>query len=62
MALSLKIHPRETYDEMVNRLPDLACYQESLSEENLLKIEEGIRDIRQEKTRTLDEIAGKLGS
>jgi hypothetical protein len=58
---SLKLHPRETYDEVVNRLLDTTCDQEPLSEKTLEKIEEGIRDIRQGKTRTLDEIAGELG-
>jgi predicted transcriptional regulator len=58
---SLKTHPRETYDEVVSRLLDMACDQEPLSEETLQKIEEGIRDIRQGKTRTLDEVAKELG-
>jgi hypothetical protein len=59
--LSLKTHPRKTYDQVVNRLLDMACDQEPLSEETLQKIEEGIRDIRQGNTRTLDEIAQELG-
>jgi hypothetical protein len=54
--------PVRPIGKIVNRLLNLACDQESLSEKNLLKIDEGIRDIRQGKTRTLDEIAGKLGS
>jgi hypothetical protein len=58
---ALKTHPRETYDEVVNRLLDMAGDQEPLSEETLHKIEEGIREIRQGKTRTLDEIAQELG-
>ncbi|NTU99720.1 MAG: hypothetical protein HGA55_01165 [Methanoregulaceae archaeon] len=58
---SVKTHPRETYDEVVNRLLDMACDQEPLSEETLKKIEEGVRDIRQGKTRTLEEIAEEMG-
>lgn len=57
----LKVHPRETYDEVVNRLLDAAYDSEPLSEETLRKIEAGIRDIRQGKTRTLEEIARELG-
>ena len=57
----LKVHPRETYDEVVNRLLDAAYDSEPLSEETLRKIEAGIRDIRQGKTRTLEEIALELG-
>jgi hypothetical protein len=40
----------------------MACDQEPLSEETLQKIEEGIRDIRQGNTRTLDEVAEELGT
>lgn len=58
---ALKVHPRETYDEVVNRLLDAAYDPEPLSEETLRKIEEGIRDIRKGNTRTLDEIAAELG-
>ena len=57
----LKVHPRETYDEVVNRLLDTAYDSEPLREETLRKIEMGIRDIRQGKTRTLEEIAQELG-
>ena len=57
----LKVHPRETYDEVVNRLLDTAYDSEPLSEDTLRKIEAGIKDIRQEKTRTLEEIARELG-
>lgn len=57
----VKTHPRETYDEVVNRLLDMACDLEPLSEETLKKIEEGIRDIRQGKTRTLEEISEEMG-
>jgi len=39
----------------------MACDEESLNEETLKKIEEGIRDLRQGKTRTLEEIAQELG-
>jgi predicted transcriptional regulator len=58
---TVKTHPRETYDEVVNRLLDMTCDREPLSEETLLKIEEGIRDIRKGKTRTLEEISEELG-
>ncbi len=58
---ALKVHPRETYDEVVNRLLDAAYDPEPLSEETLRKIEEGVRDIRKGKTRTLDEIVSELG-
>ncbi len=56
-----KDHPRETYDEVVNRLLDSACDPEPISEETLKKIEEGIRQIRQGQTRTLEEISEELG-
>ncbi|KUG19447.1 hypothetical protein ASZ90_010834 [hydrocarbon metagenome] len=43
---ALKVHPRETYDEALNRLLDLAYDPEPLSEETLQKIEEAVADIR----------------
>jgi len=40
-----KIHPRESYDETLNRLPEMAFDPQPLSEETLHQIEEGMADI-----------------
>ena len=53
----VKVRPRETYDEVVNRLLDMAYDPEPLSEETLQRIEEGIADIRAGRCRSLEEIA-----
>ncbi len=57
----LKIHPRESYDETLNRLLDIAYDPEPLSEETLQQIEEGIADIRAGRLRSLEDIALELG-
>jgi predicted transcriptional regulator len=57
----LKIHPRESYDETLNRLLDAVCDPEPLSEETLQRIEEGIADIRAGRGRPLSEVAKDLG-
>jgi len=57
----VKVHPRETYDEAVNRLLEMAYDPEPLSEETLQQIEEGIADIRAGRYRSLEEIAQEQG-
>lgn len=56
-----KIHPRESYDETLNRLLDIAFDPEPLSEETLQQIEEGIADIRAGRLRSLEDITQELG-
>ena len=58
---ALKTHTRESYDETLNRLLDLAYDPEPLSEETLQQIEEGIADIRAGRYRSLEDIAQELG-
>ncbi|RQD81346.1 MAG: hypothetical protein D5R96_06955 [Methanocalculus sp. MSAO_Arc2] len=55
-----KIHSRESYDETLNRLLDMVCDPEPLSEETLQQIEEGIADIRAGRLRSLEDIAQDL--
>ena len=57
----VKVHPRETYDEAVNRLLEMAYDPEPLSEETLQRIEEGLADMRAGRCRSLEEIAQELG-
>jgi hypothetical protein len=42
----LKIHPRETYDNLINRLADAAFNGEELIEEEIALLRESDRDIR----------------
>ncbi|NLN09722.1 MAG: hypothetical protein GX186_09000 [Methanoculleus thermophilus] len=56
-----KIYPRETYDEVLSRLLEMACDPEPLFKETLRRIEEDIADIRAGRCRPLEEIAEEPG-
>lgn len=58
---AVKVHPRESYDEALNRLLDAAYDPEPLSEETLQKIEEGIADIRAGRCRPFEEVVRESG-
>jgi predicted transcriptional regulator len=58
---NLKIHPRETYDELISRLADAAYDDEELSEEEIAAIKESEGDIRAGRVRNLREIMKDLG-
>ena len=62
LLVGLKIHPRETLDQVIFRLAHLAYDDENVSAEELRKMEAGIQDIRSGRTRSLDEVARELGS
>jgi hypothetical protein len=55
------MHPRETYDEVINRLMESQVDGEPVSEETLKAIEEGLADIRNKKTRELNEFCDTNG-
>jgi predicted transcriptional regulator len=57
----LKLHPRETYDELIDRLADAAYDDEPLSEEEIMDIREGEKDIKAGRVRSLREIMRDLG-
>ena len=57
----LKIHPRETYDELISRLADAAYDDEELSEDEIAAIKESEGDIRVGRVRNLREIMKDLG-
>jgi len=57
----MKVHPRETYDETLNRLLDMAYDPEPLSEETLQKIDEAVADIRAGRYRPFDEVVREHG-
>ncbi|WP_292427150.1 hypothetical protein [Methanoregula sp.] len=56
-----RMHPRETYDEVINRLMESQVDGEPVSEETLKAIEEGLADIRNKKTRELNEFCDTNG-
>jgi predicted transcriptional regulator len=56
----LKLHPKETYNEVVKRLATNAYDWEPLSEEDIQDIEEGLRDYANGKFYTLEEIEEEI--
>lgn len=57
---ALKVHPRETYNDVINRLISMAIDEEPLSDETIRAIEEGLEDIRKGRTRSLTDVADEL--
>jgi hypothetical protein len=57
----LKLHPRETYDELINRLADAAYDDESLSDEEIEDIRASEKDISAGRVRSLRDIMKELG-
>ena len=58
---TLKTHPRESYDETLNRILDAFFDPEPLSEETLQEIEESIADMRAGRGRPFEEYARERG-
>jgi len=58
---NLKIHPRETYDELIDRLADAAYDDEELSDEEIAGMKESEKDIKAGRVRSLRDIMKDLG-
>lgn len=61
MLKSLKRHPEESYNSVVERLVNTAVDSEPLSEETIKKIEKGLKDIKEGRYYTEEEVASELG-
>ncbi|SDJ85118.1 DUF7557 family protein [Methanoculleus thermophilus] len=57
---ALKVHPRESYNEVIERLADMAVDEEPLSEETIRQIERSLEDIRAGRVYTLEEVMAEL--
>jgi len=57
----LKLHPRETYDELIDRLADSAYDDEPLSDEEIDDIRASENDIKSGRIRSLHDILKDLG-
>ncbi|NLZ30007.1 MAG: hypothetical protein GX885_04590 [Methanomicrobiales archaeon] len=57
---ALKAHPRESYNEVIGRLVDMAVDAEPLSEETLQDLERSIEDLRAGRIYALDEVVAEL--
>lgn len=59
---ALKRHPKESYNDVIARLIDMAVDDEPLSEEAIRGIEEALEDIRAGRLYTEDEIEREFGA
>ncbi len=57
---ALKIHPRESYNEVIERLVDMAVDEEPLSEEAIRDLERSLEDLRAGRVYTLEEVMAEL--
>lgn len=53
---SLKLHPRETFDELIDRLADAAFDNDPLTDEEIAAIRAGELDIKAGRVRSLRDI------
>jgi predicted transcriptional regulator len=58
---ALKRHPKESYNDVIARLIDMAVDDEPLSEEAIRGIEEALEDIRAGRLYSEDEIEREFG-
>ena len=57
----LKVHPRESYNDVIERLINVKKDTGELSEETLRDIERSLKEIRGGKIHTLEEVEKRLG-
>jgi len=57
----LKVHPKESYDEVIGRLSHHAYDDAPMTDEELQALKEGLDDFKAGRTRSLDEIMKDLG-
>jgi len=57
----LKKHPRESYNEVIERLLESRIDEEPLSDEAIAGIEEALGDIRKGRLHTEEEISKEFG-
>ncbi|MCC7577092.1 MAG: hypothetical protein KK926_09695 [Methanomethylovorans sp.] len=58
---NLKLHPRESYNDVIARLLNMAYDEEPLSDPTLERIEEALKDLKNGKYYTQEEIEAELG-
>jgi predicted transcriptional regulator len=57
----LKVHPRESYDKVIDRLIDSYQDDEPLTEEEIEGIEEALQDLKAGRTYTHEQVKKKFG-
>ncbi|AFU57033.1 hypothetical protein Ngar_c00830 [Candidatus Nitrososphaera gargensis Ga9.2] len=56
----LKIHPKESYNNVVERLLALRIDEEELSEETIRDIEQSLEDVKAGRTLSMQEVKQRL--
>lgn len=57
---TLKIHPRESYNDVIERLVAMAVDEEPLSQETIRDLERSLEDLKAGRVYTLDEVMAEL--
>jgi predicted transcriptional regulator len=57
---SLKVHPRESYTDVIERLVEMAVDDEPLSDATIKAIEESLEDIKKGRVYTLEQVMAEL--
>jgi predicted transcriptional regulator len=58
---TLKIHPRESYSDVIGRLVECTIDDEPLSDETIRAIEESLEDLKAGRTYPLEDVMAELG-
>lgn len=61
MLERMKMFPRETYNQVIERLARKEAEEETLSPETVRNIEESLKDIKAGRVYTTEEVRKKLG-
>ncbi|QYZ80120.1 hypothetical protein E2N92_12125 [Methanofollis formosanus] len=56
----LKIHPRESYTDVIGRLVDMAVDDEPLSDETIKAMEASLEDLKMGRVYTLEQVMSEL--
>jgi len=57
---TLKVHPRESYSDVIGRLVECTVDDEPLSDETIRAIEESLEDLKAGRTFSLDDVMAEL--
>ena len=57
----MKIHPRETYSRIIERLVNLSVDEEELSHQTIVNIEKALEDVKKGRAYSTKEAKKKLG-
>ncbi len=57
---TLKSHPRESYNDVIERLVAIAVDEEPLSQEMIRDLERSLEDLKAGRVYTLDEVMAEL--